>query len=140
TWQKLFRVESGDIVFSNIKAWEGAFAVARPEHHGKVGSHRYLTCVAEPSRASPDFIWYYLQCPEGLAQVEAASPGSADRNRTLAQDRLGGIMLPLPSMDAQHWFDARQQKAAEVRKAQAANDYDLNTVLLAMLGRLFNGA
>ena len=28
TWQKLFRVHSGDIVFSNIKAWEGAVAVA----------------------------------------------------------------------------------------------------------------
>jgi type I restriction enzyme, S subunit len=28
-WQKLFRIHAGDIVFSNIKAWEGAFAVAR---------------------------------------------------------------------------------------------------------------
>ncbi|QCO57055.1 restriction endonuclease subunit S (plasmid) [Pseudorhodobacter turbinis] len=45
TWQKLFRIEEGDLVFSNIKAWEGAFAVAGSNDHGRVGSHRYLTCV-----------------------------------------------------------------------------------------------
>lgn len=45
TWQKLFLVQEGDLVFSNIKAWEGAFAVAKPEDHNRVGSHRYLTCI-----------------------------------------------------------------------------------------------
>ena len=29
TWQKLFRIEEGDLVISNIKAWEGAFAHRR---------------------------------------------------------------------------------------------------------------
>src|SRR5437773_7462767 len=33
------------ILVSNIKAWEGALAVAKPEDDGRVGSHRYLTCV-----------------------------------------------------------------------------------------------
>ena len=28
TWEKPFRVEAGDILISNIKAWEGAIAVA----------------------------------------------------------------------------------------------------------------
>ena len=31
SWQKLFLVQQGDLVFSNIKAWEGAFAVAGPD-------------------------------------------------------------------------------------------------------------
>ena len=57
TWQKLFRIEAGDLVFSNIKAWEGAFAVADAAHHGHVGSHRYLTCVADTRRALPRFVW-----------------------------------------------------------------------------------
>ena len=42
TWQRLFRIHEGDLVFSNIKAWEGAFAVAEPEDDNRVGSHRYL--------------------------------------------------------------------------------------------------
>jgi type I restriction enzyme S subunit len=51
TWQKPFLVKSGDILISNIKAWEGALAVASPEDDGRVASHRYLTCVP----ASPAF-------------------------------------------------------------------------------------
>ena len=47
SWQKPFLVQQGDLVFSNIKAWEGAFAVASPSDHGRVGSHRYLTCVSD---------------------------------------------------------------------------------------------
>src|SRR5215210_7869794 len=42
TWEKQFLVKAGDILVSNIKAWEGALAVAKPEDDERVGSHRYL--------------------------------------------------------------------------------------------------
>lgn len=45
TWEKPVWIKSGDIVFSNIKAWEGAIGVAKPEHDGYLASHRYLTAV-----------------------------------------------------------------------------------------------
>jgi type I restriction enzyme S subunit len=32
-WQKLFRVHAGDLVISNIIAWEGAIAVAGEVDH-----------------------------------------------------------------------------------------------------------
>ena len=89
TWQKLFLIQEGDLVFSNIKAWEGAFAVAKPEDHNRVGSHRYLTCVPVENVVTANFVWFYLQSPEGLEKVAAASPGSADRNRTFRPKGLG---------------------------------------------------
>jgi type I restriction enzyme, S subunit len=137
TWQKLFRIHHGDIVFSNIKAWEGAFAVAKPEHHGKVGSHRYLTCVVDTNRATPTFLWYFLQSSEGLAQVQAASPGSADRNRTLNQRKLAGIKIPLPSLDAQLWFDGLQQKARSVHVGQSEVAAELDYLTPALLHQAF---
>jgi type I restriction enzyme, S subunit len=138
TWQKLFRIEAGDIVFSNIKAWEGAFAVARSQHHGKVGSHRYITCVPDLRQCTPDFLWYFLQSPSGIEQVQAASPGSADRNRTLSQKGLEETTVPLPSLDAQQWFDRLQAKAQAARAAQAAASTDLDHLLPALLGRVFS--
>jgi type I restriction enzyme S subunit len=96
SWQKLFLVQQGDLVFSNIKAWEGAFAVAGPDDRGRVGSHRYLTCVPTQGLATADFIWFYLQTSEGLGKVQSASPGSADRNRTLGQGALEAITVPTP--------------------------------------------
>lgn len=137
TWQSLYRVEAGDLVFSNIKAWEGAFAVASTEHAGKHGSHRYLTCVPDPDRATAGYLWYYLQSEGGLRGINAASPGSADRNRTLATKRLAAIQVPVPSLDAQRWFDALQAKARVARKAQADAAAELAALLPALLYEAF---
>ena len=88
TWQKLFRVHEGDIVFSNIKAWEGAIVVAGSADHGRFGSHRYLTCVADPTLAIPEFICFYLLTRDGLESVGSASVGMRGIIRTLSMDRL----------------------------------------------------
>lgn len=137
TWQKLFRIEQGDLVFSNIKAWEGAFAVARHRHHGMVGSHRYLTCVPDGKQVTADFVFYYLQSPPGLLEVQRASPGSADRNRTLSQKGLEAIEVPVPSLDAQQWFDALQTKASAVRSAQSEATTELDRLLPSLLHHTF---
>lgn len=137
TWQKLFRIEVGDLVISNIKAWEGAFSVAGPEHHNKVASHRYLTCVSDPDRMTANCLYFYLQSPEGIGQIQAASPGSADRNRTLAQDRLEAITVPVPSLDAQDWFNKLHNKVVALRAHQAAIVDDADALLPAMLNQIF---
>ncbi|WP_300057162.1 restriction endonuclease subunit S [Sulfitobacter sp.] len=137
TWQKLFRVEAGDLVFSNIKAWEGAFAVAGPEDHGRFGSHRYLTCVPDKATVSAHFLWYYLQSTEGIEQVQAASPGSADRNRTLGQTRLARIMVPTPPLKTQQWFDALQGKARRIQQLREASVADINTLMPSLLDEVF---
>jgi len=137
TWQSLFRIEEGDLVFSNIKAWEGAFAVAEAEHHGKHGSHRYLTCVPDAARATPGFLHHYLQSEEGLDQIGRASPGSADRNRTFAQKRMEAITIPIPPLDAQRWFDSLQDRARAARAAQTEAATHLDRLLPAMLHEAF---
>ncbi|MFC3629008.1 restriction endonuclease subunit S [Paracoccus angustae] len=139
SWQKLFLVQQGDLVFSNIKAWEGAFAVAGPGDHGRVGSHRYLTCVPTEGLATADFIWFYLQTHEGLGKVQAASPGSADRNRTLGQGALEAITVPAPPISHQHWFDRLQAKAREARAIRASTAQDVKALIPAMLHEIFDG-
>ncbi|TRO86000.1 restriction endonuclease subunit S [Glycocaulis profundi] len=137
SWQKLFLVQQGDLVFSNIKAWEGAFAVASPEDHGRVGSHRYLTCVPIIELATAEFIWFYLQTSEGLGKVQSASRGSADRNRTLGQGALEAITVPTPTIRRQHWFDRLQAKAREARAIRASTAKDVETLIPAMLHEIF---
>ncbi len=137
TWQQLFRVEQGDLVFSNIKAWEGAFAVADASHHGCVGSHRYLTCLPDQNRATARFLWFYLQSPGGIADIQAASPGSADRNRTLNLRALADICVPLPSLDKQKSFDALQTKVRAAVVAQREIAMELDKLLPALLHEAF---
>ena len=137
TWQKLFLVQKGDLVFSNIKAWEGAFAVAKPEDHNRVGSHRYLTCVPAENIVTANFVWFYLQLQEGLEKVAAASPGSADRNRTFGQKALGAIKVPVPPIDRQRWFDRLQDQVRKVAVLRESTGQEVQALLPALLDEVF---
>ncbi|MEP2725843.1 restriction endonuclease subunit S [Roseibium sp.] len=137
TWQKLFWVHAGDLVFSNIKAWEGAFGVATAKDHLRVGSHRYLTCVPHRDAATANFLWFYLQSRIGLRKINQASPGSADRNRTLGQKPLMAITVPVPSLDAQLGFDKLCELAAEIRSIRTETAKEADALLPAMLHQIF---
>ena len=95
--KRIFKIEPGDLVFNNVFAWEGAIAVARPEDKGRVGSHRFITCVTNPEVTTSRFLCFYFLTEEGLANIQAASPGGALRNRTLGLEALADIEVPLPT-------------------------------------------
>ena len=138
-WQKLYRVHAGDLVISNIKAWEGAIAVAREKDHNRVGSHRYITCVPQEGITTADFLCFYLLTDDGIEQIQAASPGSADRNRTLAMKRLEKIEVPIPDYDKQLWFNRLQDQVATIQQAQADNQTELDALLPSILDKAFKG-
>lgn len=138
TWQKLFRVQEGDIVISNIKAWEGAIAVAEPDDEGRVGSHRYLTLVPAKGEVTAGFLCFYLLTDEGLADIGRASPGSADRNRTLGQIALEEIKVPVPAYEKQVWFSRLQAKVRELLNTQEEAEIELNAMLPSILDNVFN--
>lgn len=121
TWEKPVWIKVGDIVFSNIKAWEGAIGVAKPEYDGFIASHRYLTAVVKPEVALPEYLLYYLLSETGLTAVNEASPGTADRNRTTKQSALEAICVPVPLMAVQKQFVKLKhalEQAAQVRTKQ----------------------
>lgn len=137
TWQKMFRVEADDLIFSNIMAWEQAIALAKPEDHGCVGNHRMLTCLADRGHVLPAFLAYYFTTDEGFAKVYAASPGTAARNRTLVAGNLEAIEVPVPSLSTQQYFvdllisiSALKGRHAAIREASAV-------LVPAMLERIF---
>lgn len=99
--KRVFRIEPGDLVLSNVFAWEGAIAVATDAEHGRIGSHRFMTYVPLDEDVDPNFLRYFFISESGLALIRKASPGSAGRNRTLAIDRFEDLVIPLPHIDAQ---------------------------------------
>ena len=140
SWQDLYRIQAGDLVFSNIMAWEQAIAIAKPEDDGCVGNHRMLTCEADAEVAAPGFLWHYFTTEEGFAKIYAASPGTAARNRTITASALLAINVPVPPLAAQQTFnrlqaevDALKVKHVAIRQANAA-------LLPATLERLFAGS
>ncbi len=140
SWQDLYRVQAGDLIFSNIMAWEQAIAIAQPEDDGCVGNHRMLTCEANADLAVPGFLWYYFTTEEGFAKIYAASPGTAARNRTMTAPSLMAIEVPAPPLATQQTFDRLQVEIAAL-KAKHTAIREANAALLpATLERVFAGS
>jgi type I restriction enzyme S subunit len=98
---RYFSFPANALALSNIKAWEGAIDVTSVEDLACVASNRFLFYIAADDRINIRYLRYYLLSKQGLAQISACSPGSADRNRTLSIKSFERIRVPLPSRPEQ---------------------------------------
>jgi len=137
--KRIFSIEPGDLLFGIVFAWEGAVAVAKPEDAGRVGSHRFLTCVVNPEMATAQFLRFHFSTKEGLEQLGHASPGGAGRNRTLGLSALNKIMVPVPTLEQQQWFDRLQAKVAAVSDLGASTDEKFSLLMASVLDRAIQG-
>ena len=135
--KRLFSIEPGDLLFSNVFAWEGAIAVAKHQDVGRFGSHRFISCVAYPEMVSPEFLRYYFLTPVGLEKIGEASPGGAGRNRTLGLEKLMALQVPIPKSAKQQAFDNLQTKVAEIKAKHTETRQALKALLPSMLEQIF---
>ncbi len=138
SWQELFKIREGDLVFSNLMAWEKGIAVAAPHDDGTVGNHRMLTCEVNPDLATPGFLMAYFRTFEGFSSVVGHSPGTIARNKTLSSKKLPTIQVPVPSLETQRWFDHIEAKTREARAIRASTAQDIDALIPAMLHELFS--
>lgn len=99
--KRVFRIEPGDLVLSNVFAWEGAVALATRREVGKIGSHRFMTFTPKDGRIDTAWAAWFFRSEPGQELIRKASPGSAGRNRTLAIERFANLEIPLPPIDQQ---------------------------------------
>lgn len=137
SWQELSWIKEGDLVFSNLMAWEQAIAVAELSDEGTVGNHRMLTCEVNPELATPGFLLAYFRTPEGFASVVGNSPGTIARNKTLSSKKLPAIEVPVPPVETQRWFDRLQARARRIRAIRAASARDADALIPALLHQVF---
>ncbi len=136
--KRLYRIEPGDLMFSNVFAWEGAIAIAQPKDAGRFGSHRFITCRANSELTSAEFLHYYFLTDEGVSKIGEASPGGAGRNRTLGLEKLMAINVPVPSLTALRAFDLLQAEVVALRAKHAAIREANSALLPATLERVFS--
>jgi len=135
--KRLYRIEPGDLLFSNVFAWEGAIAIAQPEDAGRFGSHRFITCKADHAVATAEFLRFYFLTDEGMLKIREASPGGAGRNRTLGLEKLMAIDVPVPPLATQRVFERLQAEITALKARYAAIRQANAALLPATLERIF---
>lgn len=137
--KRLYRIEPGDLLFSNVFSWEGAIAVVQSADKGRFGSHRFITCVPDSRKATADFLCHWFLTGQGLADIRAASPGAAGRNKTLGIKKLEAIEVPLPPIEHQLEFNKliKQTRRASAAHKQTASS--LEALMPALLDQAFRG-
>lgn len=136
--KRLYRIEAGDLLFSNIFAWEGAIAIAQPADAGRFGSHRFITCQANLELTTAEFLRYYFLTEEGMLKISEASPGGAGRNRTLGLEKLQAIDVPMPSLAIQQTFDRLQTEITALKVKHTAIREANAALIPATLERVFS--
>ena len=137
--KKLYHIHPGDLVLSNVFAWEGGIAVAKEEDEGRVGSHRFITCVPEEGLATSEFLCFYFLTPEGLKKIGEASPGGAGRNRTLGLKKLDAIEVPVPNYEIQLWFGRLLNAVRRMNAVGHSTDLEMEAVTPSILDKAFKG-
>jgi len=139
TWQQPFWMKAGDLLFSNIKAWEGAVGLIPKKYDGWVGSHRYITCLPNLEIINPEFLLYYFKTQEGVEKLSSASPGTVDRNRTLNTKLLHQILIPVPAIDLQNEFVELVHKVNIIKDCHRETEKELNELMPSLLDKAFKG-
>jgi type I restriction enzyme, S subunit len=111
--KRVFSIEPGDLLFSNVFAWEGAVALAGVAESGMIGSHRFMTYVVNDALADARYLKHYFTSEAGLEIIRRASPGSAGRNRTLGIKTFDEQWLQLPDLPEQRRIAARLDTSFE---------------------------
>ncbi|AMD87211.1 hypothetical protein AXF14_05945 [Actinomyces radicidentis] len=138
--KKIYRIEPGDLVVSNIFAWEGAIGIAGADCDGTVGSHRFITLRPnDGAGVVPRYVSHYLLSEQGLEAIRRASPGSAGRNRTLSLKALDRIAIPLPTLADQRRIADQLDAvvAAQTRVAGSGRSLDLVGVTESLLDMIW---
>ena len=137
--KRVFRIEPGDLLFSNVFAWEGAIAVAKPKDTGRVGSHRFISCIPNDGLVTAEYLRYYFLTDEGMTKIRDASPGGAGRNRTLGLSKLMELKVPMPNPVSRSSFVDLYQRLEGLRLTRNDEKIEVEAVVPALVQRLMTG-
>lgn len=139
TWQTIFKMNEGDLLFSNANGWEGAVGLIPKKYDGWVGLHRYITCLPNLEKTNPEFLFYYFTTFEGVAKLSQASPGTVARTRTLNNKLLMQIEVPVPSIELQREFVELLNKTNAIKEHHKQTEQELTELMPSLLDKAFKG-
>jgi type I restriction enzyme S subunit len=142
---KLFRVASGDFIYSRLFASRGAFGVVDPELDGCYVSAEFPTFVPIKGAIDVRFLRHWFRLPETVARVSEGCSGSTPLTRNRFKEPVFlKLEIPLPHLAEQRRVVSRiDEIESQVRDAQRLGlqqQHDARLLLGAAFRRAIVGA
>lgn len=118
---KLFRVATGDFIYSRLFAWRGAFGVIDASLDGCYVSSEFPAFTADPKRLDAEYLKYWFRLRPVIKRVEADCTGSTPLTRNRYKESFFlALEIPLPPLAEQRRLVARiEALAGLIAEAQA---------------------
>jgi type I restriction enzyme S subunit len=123
--QFLYRIRAGQLMYSRLKAFEGAFALVPAKADGRFVSNEFPTFDVDLSAALAEYLALFLSRPRVWQELVSGSEGMGARRERLQPGDFLDLELDLPSIEEQkRILDAVARAdlaaAAHVRQSAAA--------------------
>lgn len=117
---KLFRVATGDFIYSRLFACRGAFGVISEDLDGCYVSGEFPTFLPVPDKVDVEFLKHWFRLPSVIATVDADCTGSTPLTRNRFKENFFlALEIPLPPLEEQRRVVARiEELAAQIHEAR----------------------
>lgn len=139
--EKLFRVRTGQFVYSRLKAFEGAFALVPPTLDGCYVTNEFPTFDFDESRLRPAYLDWYFRRPSAWTDAARFSVGIGARRERLHPEQFLSLQIPLPPLAEQRRIVSRVNaiaaRIADARCLRGEVEDERNALVVSERNRSF---
>jgi len=130
----LYRIRSGQFIYSRLFAFEGAYGIVDARFDGYYVSNEYPTFDCDTRRIIPEYLSAYFSDPAVWKRAAATSKGLGDRRQRVQPEQLLEINIALPSLEDQELIVKLLNKRNSLQKQISR----LSTVLAVVIPSVLN--
>lgn len=135
----LYRIRSGQFVYSRLFAFEGAYASVPDRFDGYFVSNEFPAFDVDTEQADVAFLTAYFSTPSVWERVAEGSKGLGVRRQRVQQEQLLAHVVYLPPLEEQRRIGRIAETLREVGRRRAKASALVDAIKPAALNRVFAG-
>ncbi|MCL2783911.1 MAG: restriction endonuclease subunit S [Propionibacteriaceae bacterium] len=135
---RYYYLRPGDLLVSNVMAWQGAVCVVEETDAGRVANNRFLQYRPTGDTASTGWLALFFGTTEGTAMLANASHMHSPTNHTLSLNAFDDLEVPVPERVLQDRIMTIARQADAVRTSVGKRNELAKAILPAARNEIFN--
>lgn len=105
-YRTLYRVHSGQLIFSKLFAWEGSVAMVDETHDSCFVSSEFPSYEVDFEKVDPDYLWHVVTWDGFTESLARGTTGMGQRRQRVNPNAFESITIPLPNLAEQRRITA----------------------------------